>query len=324
MLRTRTLLILAGLLVVLAAATAGCRKQQAVVRLGGGPAGGTYQKVAAGLQEVLQSADPALRVNVERTGGSLANLKEIEEGNLEMAIVYAGDAYLAERGQLEKRLPPTQQVRALTRIYGATAHLAVLDASGIHAAQDLRRRRVAIGNPGSGAALAAERFFRSLGIWDEVIPVYLGYTMAAEDLAQGRVEAVWEMVGYPSESLAALSRRVGIRLLDVQSPSLGGGLFNTYPFYRPMVIPAGTYRTQKSDVPTFQDAALWVAAARVDAELVRAALAKLYTPEGLEAMRRAHPSTGAVDAGLGLFGVDIALHPGAEQFWQGQGEPQRP
>ncbi|BCR07049.1 C4-dicarboxylate ABC transporter substrate-binding protein [Desulfuromonas versatilis] len=322
----RVLLFPVSILILLSLTLSGCPQREPLLHIGGGPAGGTYQKVAAGLQEVMHLAAPGMRVSVERTGGSLANLKGVEQRSLDMAIVYAGDAYLAARGQLEKHLPPTREVRALTRIYGATAHLVVLANSRIRSVHDLQRKRVAIGNPGSGAALAAERFFTALGLWGEVIPVYLGYSMAAEELSRGRVEAVWEMVGFPSESLTELGRRARIRLLDVQAPALAGGLYNAYPFYRPMVIPAGTYPGQQAEVASYQDSALWVANSHMDPELVATALEKLFSNEGMEAMRRSHPSTRNLDQALGLFGVEIPLHPGAERFWkeQGQGKPPAP
>ncbi len=307
-----------GLLLVAILAGGGCRKAPPL-RIGGGPTGGTYQQVAEGLAAVLALAEPGLRVSVERSGGSLANLRAVERGELDMAIVYAGDAYLGSLGQLEKKLPPTANVLALGRLYGATAHLVVRHNSGIWSPQDLRKRRVAIGNPGSGAALSAERYFRSLGIWQEIIPVYLGYSMAARELAGARVEAVWEMVGYPSESLAELSDQIALRLLDLQSPALAAGVFESYPFYRPMIIPAGTYRGQQADVPTFQDAALWVAGSQVDEELVEKALISLFSEAGLAQMGRVHQVARDIAPSLGLYGVEIPLHPGAEKFWQGSG-----
>jgi len=51
-------------------------------------------------------------------------------------------------------------------LYGAPAQLVVRADSGIESSMELVGKKVAVGNPGSGAALSAERFFRHLGVWD--------------------------------------------------------------------------------------------------------------------------------------------------------------
>ena len=95
------------------------------------------------------------------SGGSIANLIDVEQGKLAMGLVFAGDAYLASQGRLKEDLAPTTRVLALARLYGATAHLATSDDSSIRSLQDLRGKRVAIGGAGSGSALTARRFFRN-------------------------------------------------------------------------------------------------------------------------------------------------------------------
>jgi TRAP transporter TAXI family solute receptor len=307
------------LLLVLAAAALWSCRQRPLYHFGGGPTGSTLHHFAAGLVSLINQTDLSHRLVLNRSGGSLANLTEVNEGNLDMALVYAGDAALGSLGRLDHNLPPTSQVRALARLYGAPAQLAVLQRSAIHSPGELSRRRVAIGNPGSGSALAAERYFRSLGLWEEIIPVYLGTVMALEDLDKGAVEAVWEQSGVPSAPLQDFARRSGLRLLDLQAGAMASGLFEHYPFYTASYIPAGTYRGLDRDVATFQDAALWVAHERVSAEFVAKALALVFSAAGQKQLRQADPVAKNLSLDFGLYGVDIPLHPGALGFWQQQG-----
>lgn len=316
--RFRQICLLLLLLVLCAGSLWSCR-QRPLSHFGGGPTGSTLHHFAEGLVGLINQEDLPFRLVLNRSGGSLANLTEVNEGNLDMALVYAGDASLGSQGKLDLNLPPTSHVRALARLYGAPAQLVVLQGSAIHSPRELKRRRVAIGNPGSGSALAAERYFRRLGLWREIIPVYLGTVMALEDLEKGAVEAVWEQSGVPSAPLQAFARRTGLRLLDLQAGALASGLFEHYPFYTATYIPAGTYRGQSSDVATFQDAALWVAHERVSAEFIAKALALVFSPAGQKKLLQADPVAKDLSLELGLYGVQIPLHPGALGFWQQQG-----
>lgn len=316
--RLRPLCVVLLALVLVAAGLASCR-QRPLSHFGGGPTGSTLHHFAEGLVGLVNQEKLAFHLVLNRSGGSLANLTEVNAGNYDMALVYAGDAHLGSRGKLDQNLPPTTHVRALARLYGAPAQLAVLQGSTIHSPRELKRRRVAIGNPGSGSALAAERYFRSLGLWREIIPVYLGTVMALEDLEKGAVEAVWEQSGVPSAPLQAFARRTGVRLLDLQADALASGLFEHYPFYTATYIPAGTYRGLSHDVASFQDTALWVAHERVSSEFVRKALALVFSPAGQKQLLKADPVARDLSAELGLYGVHIPLHPGALTFWQEQG-----
>lgn len=306
------------LLVLCVGALWSCR-QRPLSQFGGGPTGSTLHHFAEGLVGLINQEDLPYRLVLNRSGGSLANLTEVNEGNLDMSLVYAGDASLGSQGKIDSNLPPTAHVRALARLYGAPAQLVVLQRSAIHSPRELKRRRVAIGNPGSGAALAAERYFRTLGLWREIIPVYLGTVMALEDLEKGAVEAVWEQSGVPSAPLQAFARRTNLRLLDLQSDALASGLFAQFPFYTATYIPAGTYRGLNSDVATFQDAALWVANERVSAEFIRKALELVFSDAGQKQLLKADPVAKDLSLELGLYGVHIPLHPGALEFWQQKG-----
>lgn len=304
------------LLVLLLSLLGGCEKGGSRMALGGGPRGGTFQTVATGLAELINREMPEVRVRVERTGGSVANLTSVDRGKMPMALVFAGDAYLASEGLLHRGQPAAENVRALARLYGAAAQLVVPKDSPIQTPHDLKRRRIAIGSPGSGAALSARRFFRSLGIWEEIIPIYVGYALGMEELSRRSVEAVWFEGGFPSVYLQEVSRKTPIRLIALFDAAVVSGFFQAFPFYAVARVPAGTYHGQEEDVLTFQDAAVWVANAQVDEDFVYRALKLLFSEQGLAKMRSVHPVGSDLDMEKGLMGVKFPLHSGAERFWR--------
>ncbi|MCK4691784.1 MAG: TAXI family TRAP transporter solute-binding subunit [Desulfuromonadales bacterium] len=289
------------------------------VRLGVGPEGGTFIVYAKGLAELLRQELPELQLKVTSSGGSTANLNDIEEGKVALALTYAADAYLGSQGLLKKHPTRLANVQALGRVYGSTAQLVVLKESIIKTPEDLVNRRVAIGSSGSGAAHSAERYFRSLGIWDEITPLYLGYDLAMGELISRRAQAVWQLVGAPCAAIVNTSRKHPLRLIDLAELADQSDFLLEYPFYTRVSIPAGTYSGQTRPIDSFQDNTLLVAHPGTDPQLIATTLHLLFSPKGMQQMRKIHPIAKDLDVQKGLQGIQIPLHPEAVKFWREQG-----
>lgn len=293
----------------------GCREPRERVIFEGGPEGGTFYIFAGGMAKLFEDAIPGTRITVQRSGGSVYNLLRVESGSSGMAIVYANDALAGARGELPNYPRPLFSVLGVARLYGGSAHLAVPRDSPCTSPFQLKGKRVGVGYSGSATALSAEKFFRSLGMWESIIPDFSSYDLAATDFKDGRLDALWQMVGFPSLSLTKINRETPIRLLDLGEAAREAGFFQKHPAYTPAIIPAGTYRGLDYPVETFQDQALWVASAGVDEEFVYRALTVLFSEGGMRNLKKVHPIAGDLSmAEGGRIGV-LPLHPGAARFW---------
>lgn len=286
---------------------------------GGGPTGGTFQYFANGIAILLSKQVPDLEVSSEGTGGSAENLKRLNSGDIDFGIVYAGDLWLGAKGQLPKDAREYTKVRPLAYLYGAPAQLVALKSRGITDVKQLAGKKVAVGNAGSGAALSAQRFFETLGLWAKIQPQFLGYSAAASALGDQRIDAFWVLVGFPNASIIEASTTNDIVLLDLEEAAKASGFYEKFPFYSPVKIPAGTYKGQARDVTSFQDSTLWCTRDRVDPEIVYQALKVVYAPEGLAHMQKAHKAAQAMSVESALSGVPLPLHPGADRFWAEKG-----
>jgi uncharacterized protein len=101
------------------------------------------------------------------------------------------------------------------------------------------------------------------------------------------------------------------------------------------VIPAGTYKGQKSEVPTITTMAQWVVDADVPADIVYKLTQALWekgkyvlqkkgeqaadAPSGAEIMAEAHAKGKEVTLKTALSGMAIPLHPGAEKYYREKG-----
>ncbi|NIP49243.1 MAG: TAXI family TRAP transporter solute-binding subunit, partial [Phycisphaerae bacterium] len=211
------------------------------LEFGGGPEGGTFQYFSNGIAARLTKMSPSMDVSNLASAGSVENIRRTNSGTIDFGIAYSGDTYLARNGQLTNDPNKYTDVRALAYLYGAPAHMVVLDRSEINRVKDIAGKRVAVGGAGSGAAAAAERYFGALGLWDKIKIEFIGYSKAAAALNNGQIDAMWVFAGFPNNSViqAAVSNK--IRILSTWEAGKEGGAFEQYPFYSQVTIPAGTY-----------------------------------------------------------------------------------
>ncbi|MEZ4386270.1 MAG: TAXI family TRAP transporter solute-binding subunit [Candidatus Krumholzibacteriia bacterium] len=317
---TRRWFLAGGLLlaaaVMLIPATGAAKERLA---FSGGPEGGTFQYFSNGIAIRLSKNHADLDVSNMASAGSLENLRRVNSGEADFGIVYSGDTYLARNGRLTQDDRKYENVLAMAYLYGAPAHLIVLANSNINSVADLAGKQVAVGGAGSGAASAAQRYFTALGLWDKMKIEFLGYSEAASALGDGLIDAFWVFAGFPNSSVIQAAASNNVKILDLVEAGQKAGFFDDFPFYTRLAIPAGTYKGQDQDVMSFQDSALWVAGAHVKPELVKLALADIYSPEGLAYMVKVKSTAKSMSIQSALNGIVTPVHPGAVAFWQEHG-----
>lgn len=313
--RRKFILLSITLLLTFGLCAGGCRETHDAVSFGGGPAGGTFYVAAKGMAELIEEEIPGTVIEVTHSGGSVYNLGRVDAGQAGMAIVYAGDALEGREGRLSVFPRPLSRVMGVARLYGGSAHLAVLKRSTITSPYQLKGLRVGVGYPGSATAISAEKFFRSLGLWESIFPDYHSYDLAAREFKRGRIAALWQMVGPPSASLADINRSMPIRLLDLGQVVQESSFYQQNP-YAPCRIPGGTYSGIDDPVETFCDQAIWVASSELDERFIYRAITLLFSEEGMNRLKKVHPALGELSLEEGGRLGDLPLHPGAERFWR--------
>nr|WP_320050990.1 TAXI family TRAP transporter solute-binding subunit [uncultured Desulfuromonas sp.] len=290
-------------------------------RLGfaGGPDGGTFQYFSNGMSTRLSKDLADVEVTNMATAGSVENLRRVNSGDADFGIAYSGDTYLARHGKLPKDPNTYPNVHAISYLYGAPAHLVVLENSGITKVEDLKGKRVAVGGAGSGAAASAQRYFTSLGLWDQMNVDFIGYSKAASAMGDHLIDAMWVFAGFPNASVIQAAASNPVRVLSTVEAGEKAGFFKEFPFYTQVTIPAGTYSGVNYDVTTFQDSALWVANASLDPQLVYEATKDIFSPRSLAYLVKVKSTAKAMSIEGALSGVVTPVSQGAAKFWQEKG-----
>ncbi|MGW8187328.1 MAG: TAXI family TRAP transporter solute-binding subunit [Desulfobacterales bacterium] len=289
------------------------------IKIGGGPTGGTFNTFTNAMAVYVPKVNPNIQASSVGSGGSVENLKRVHNGESDFGLCYAVDSALGYVGKLPQDPAKYDNIRSMGYLYGAPAQLVVRADSGIKSAMDLKGKRVALGNAGSGAAASAERFFRHIGLWDNFNPDFLGYSQAASAFQDGKIDAFWVLVGYPNRSIIEAAVQVKIALVDVGVDAEKTGFYDAYA-YSPMTIPAGTYGKDMPATKSFQDACILTTNKNIPEDLVYTIMKTLWSPKGMEAMVMAKKSFNEMNMENGFSGASVPLHPGAVKFWKEQGK----
>lgn len=287
---------------------------------GGGPAGGTFQVVANAIQvygPVKDSED--YTVKAQSSAGSIENLRKVNKGKSDFAVVYSGHVFLGREGRLKNDTNKYEDVLAVSYLYGAPAQLVVRKGSGINSVKDLKGKKVGVGNAGSGAFANCELFFTHMGIWDSIERNAMGYSDAANAFGNNQLDAFWLFTAFPSGAVIQAAQTNDIDLIDLGKDAEESGFYDEYPYFGKLTVPSGTYKGVDKETPSFQDSALWVANAGVSDDIVYDLLSKIYTDEGLAYMLEQKKTFKEMAIETGANGIVTPMHPGAEKFWKEKG-----
>lgn len=314
--------IVMGLCVVLVLAMvfAGSSFAKERIVFGGGPAGGTFQVVANGIQvydPVKAVAD--FTVKAQSSAGSVENLRKTNSGKQQMSVVYSGHVYLGRNGMMKNDTKKYEDVLAVAWLYGAPAQMVVRAGSGIKSVKDLAGKKVGVGNAGSGAFANCELFFSHMGVWDKIERNAMGYNDAAAAFGNKQLDAFWLFTAFPSGAVIMAAQTNDIALLDLDKDAMSSGFYEKYPYFGKLAVPAGTYRGVGYDAGSFQDSALWVANSKVSADAVYELLSLIYTDEGLKHMYGQKKTFKKMSLETGATNIVTPFHPGAEKFWKEKG-----
>ncbi|MHC4459237.1 MAG: TAXI family TRAP transporter solute-binding subunit, partial [Planctomycetota bacterium] len=193
---------------------------------GGGPAGGTFQVVANGIQVYKPvKAVKEFTVKAQTSAGSVENLRKTDAGRQQMSVVYSGHVWLGRNGQMKNDTKKYKNVLAVSWLYGAPAQLVARKGSGIKSVKDLVGKKVGVGNAGSGAFANCELFFTHMGVWDKIERNAMGYNDAAAAFGNRQLDAFWLFTAFPSGAVIMAAQTNDIDLIDLNADAEASGFY---------------------------------------------------------------------------------------------------
>jgi len=305
-------------------AECGGRAPTTFVTIGTGGVTGVYYPTGAAIARIVnQKRDQyGIRATVESTAGSVFNVNAVMAGDLEFGLVQSDRQYQAINGLAEWEQKGKQKdLRAVFSIHPESVALVAAVDAGIAKIEDLKGKRVNIGNLGSGQRQNAIDALTAAGI-DYNTDLFAESVNAAEApalLQEGRIDAFFYTVGHPSGAIKeATGGTRKVRLVPVTGPGIDQ-LIEGHPYYARATIPVELYPELQndSDVETFGVKATFVTSAGVPDEVVYAITKEVF--DNFERFKKFHPAYAMLTKADMLEGQFAQIHPGAMQYYREAG-----
>lgn len=303
---------------ILLVSSFGVHAQETTIRIGTGGKTGVYFPTGGAICRLVNrsTAEHGITCTVESTGGSVYNLKAVRDGTLDFGIAqsdwqfhsYNGSSKFEEDGKDES-------LRAVFSVHPEPFTVVARADAGIKSFDDLKGKRVNIGNPGSGSRGTMDVLMAAKGwtLADFELATELKSSDQARAVCEGKIDAMVFTVGHPSGSIKEATTECETVLVEVAGPEVDA-LIADNPYYRTATIPGGMYNGNADDTKTFGVGATLVTSSKVPDETVYALVKSVF--DNMRRFKRLHPALGILkEEEMVKDGLSAPLHDGAVQYF---------
>jgi len=310
-----------GLAATMGASTASA---QTYVTIGTGGQTGVYYVVGQSICRLVNrgTKDHDIKCTAPSTGGSVANINAIREGQQDMGMAQSDWQYYATKGEKHdsfKAKGPFGDLRALFSVHPEPFTVIARADSGVEKFEDLAGKRVNLNNPGSGTRGTMELIMAEMG-WDKgtfKLAAELKAAEQAQALCDNKLDVMLYSVGHPSGAIKEATTSCDSKLIPVEGPAIDK-LINGNDFYSAATIPGGMYRGTDSDTKTFGNAATMVTSSNVDADTVYQVVKAVF--DNFDRFKRLHPAFANLNPqDMIKNGLSAPLHEGAVRYYKEKG-----
>lgn len=296
-----------------AASVASDKLETKFVTIATGGASGPYNIIGTSLAEIYAKTF-GVNAKTQTTGASVENVNLLTQGKVDMVLALSDVVTNAVEGTEDFKEPITN-IQQVAVLYPNVIQIVASEKSGIKNIEDLKGKRIAVGDQGSGTEVNARTLLEGFGItYDDVKVDYLGFADAADAMKAGKIEAAFFSSGLPNSSLLELEQGIKLQLVTINQDKLKQIIENK-PYFKTFEIPAGTYGNDAA-IPT---------TAVMNALLIRSDISeedgyKLTKAlfENLDGLKNAHQAANDISLETAQEGMVAPIHPGAKKYYEEQ------
>lgn len=298
-------------------------------RIGTGATGGSYFPVAGLIANAISNPPgsldcdmggscgvPGLIATAVATQGSVANVRAVAAGELDMALMQANVAHAARLGAGPfAGQEPLTNLRAVANLFPEAVHLVVRADSDIESVRDLKGKRVSLGEAESGTRVVVDIILDAYGLEEaDFVPLFEKVGTAGDMLVTDELDAYFMVSGYPMNAIFQTAESMPVRLVQILGPEVDA-IRKTHPYIGADVIPKGTYPGVGATV-TLKVGAVLVVAESAGDELIYGITRALWHENTRKLLDNGHPLGKQIELHKALDGIAIPLHPAAARFYR--------
>ncbi|WP_372740499.1 TAXI family TRAP transporter solute-binding subunit [Neptunomonas sp.] len=294
-----------------------------VITLGTGGVTGLYYPTGGALCRLVNQArqEYGIRCAVRSTLGSMSNLEQVINHELDIGIAEAGQLYDFAK-DTDKNADNhgdelDQPLRTLTSLYPEYVSILVRSDAHINSFDDLKHKRVNIGQSGTSQRLTIELLMKARGwqLSDFSGVSELEPSEQAAALCDNRIDATLYVVGHPSGTIKEALRDCSSQLIGLSKHDRETLILQN-PFYGEMTISGGFYSSDLTDVLTIGVNATLFARADLPDDVAYAVVKSLF--EQFDNFKKLHPAFRFLNPQQMMQPTTLPLpiHPGAAKYFR--------
>ena len=308
---------------LLAGASVSAQAEEKFVTIGTGGQTGVYYVVGQSICKLVNRGqkDHGIKCTAPSTGGSVANLNAIANGEQDMGVAQSDWQYHAYMGDAPDKFPngANKELRALFSVHPEPFTVVARKDSGIKTFADLKGKRVNVGNPGSGARGTMEVVMSKLG-WqmsDFKLAAELKSAEQAAALCDNKIDAIVFTVGHPSGTIKEATTSCESVIVPVTGSEIDA-LVSENAYYAKAMVIGGTYDGTADDVETFGVGATFVSSTKADDETIYQVVKAVF--DNFDRFKKLHPAFANLkEENMIKNNLSAPLHPGAERYYKERG-----
>jgi TRAP transporter TAXI family solute receptor len=311
-----------GTMLAGAMALSGTAQAETFITIGTGGQTGVYYQVGGAICRLVNrgSAEHDIKCT-HTTGGSVSNINGIRAGDLDMGVAQSDWQYHAYNGTAPDTFPDGkfEELRAVFSVHPEPFTVVARADSGIKTFEDLKGKRVNMGDPGSGARATFEVVMDKMG-WsasDFSLAAELKSAEQSAALCDNKIDAIVFTVGHPAGTIKEATTSCESRLINVDNEVIRK-LVDDNPFYSMATIPAGMYAGTDEDTTTFGVGATFVSSAKTSPDVIYAVTKAVF--ENFDRFKQMHPAfENLKEEDMIKNNLSAPLHEGAERYYKERG-----
>ena len=307
-----SLAVLAALAFALFTGCSGETKKNYILATGG--TSGTYYPFGGAIANVWNTKLENMNVTAQATGASAENLRLINKGEAEFAIVQNDVMDYAYNGTDLFAGEKLSNIMTIGTMYPEVVQIAVSKASGIKSVADFKGKRISVGAAGSGVEFNAKQIMEGYGLtFDDIKKSNLSFKESADGIQNGTLDGCFITAGVPNAALQELAFTAGLTLIPVDGAA-ADKICAKYGYYTKTIIPGGTYKGTDEDVGALAIMATLAVSSKLDEQTVYEMTKALFS--NLVELGNGHAKGKEVSAKTAITGVSVPFHPGAIKYYK--------
>ncbi len=282
------------------------------INVGTGGTTGTYYGFCNVVATVINEKTD-MELTVQSSGASKANILDIDDGIVQMAIVQNDVMDYAYNGtSLFENDGAITSFSTLGAVYAEVCQIVARADSGIKTVADLEGKKVSVGDSGSGVEFNAQQILGAYDItFEDIDKQNLSFQASADALKDGKIDAFFCTAGAPTVAITDLSTTTGIVLVEIDDEHLAK-LQKDYGFYASYTVPAGTYNGIDKDAQTVAVKATFIVSNDLSEETVYNLTKAVYENKD----NYTHDKAKEMNLEYAVSSISVPFHPGAEKYFK--------